>query len=95
MDNFIHWLESILNFIWFVVVPFVGWLIKSILDLRKENANMRIDLADYKVEAEKNFAAKSDLNLLFQKLDAVQTAVTSRIDTMQHNVATMIANTKK
>ena len=87
--------EALLNFLWFVVLPCAGWAFKAILDLRKDNAAMKVDLANFKAEAANTYAPKTDIEKVFNKIDKFQEAMTTRMDSFQQNITALITNITK
>ncbi len=82
-----------------IVIPFGVWIVKSNMDTKKEISTMKEDQLRFKAEVIEKYAPKQDVNNLSSHIDAkitaMQAAVTQRIDTMQANIATMIASINK
>lgn len=85
----------------FFIIPFCVWIVKAHLDTKKEISTMREEHLNFRTEVAKTYAVKNDIDKVADRVDSkmteMQNAVTQRIDTMQSNIATMIATivTKK
>ena len=81
------------------VVPFCVWVVKSNMDLKKDISAMKEDALKFKAEVAQTYAPKKDLSNFSQQIDTkitnMQNTITQRIDTMQSNIATMIASLVK
>lgn len=81
------------------IVPFCVWIVKSQFETKKEINTVREEHLKFKTEVVANFASKSEIDRVADRVDTkmneMQTAVTQRIDTMQANIATMIATIAK
>lgn len=81
------------------VVPFCVWIVKANMDMKKEVAIMKEDALKFKTEVAERYAPKQDLSNFSQQIDtkitSMQNTITQRIDTMQSNIATMIASLVK
>ncbi len=82
-----------------IVIPFGIWVVHSHGKLKEDVNKVKEDSLMFKEEVAKSYAAKVDMSTLGNQIDAkitnMQTAVTQRIDTMQSNIATMIASLAK
>lgn len=93
-----------------IVIPFGIWIVRSHISTKKELADMKDTLKAemseikeenllFRADVAANYAPKSDVNRLIEQIDSkfanMQTAVTSRIDAVQANIATMIAQVAK
>ena len=82
-----------------IVIPFSIWIVKAHIDTKKDISTMKEDALKFKAEIAEKFAPKQEVVNLSAQLDtkitAMQNAVTQRIDTMQSNIATMIASLGK
>lgn len=98
MDHSLLW--DVIKFILtIVVIPFAIWIVKAHIDTKKEISDMKESALEFKAAVARDYAPKQDMtNFVGQidtKINAMQVAVTQRIDTMQSNIATMIASIKK
>lgn len=98
MDHSLAW--DIAKFLMMaIIIPFGVWVVKAHMDTRKEISTMKEAALKFKAEVADKYAPKQDMtNFIGQidtKINAMQTAVTQRIDTMQSNIATMIASINK
>ena len=94
MDHSLIW-DIAKFFLMVVIIPFSIWLVKAHMDTNKEIATMKEEALKFKSEVVEKYAPKqemADLSIhIDTKITAMQNAVTQRIDTMQSNIATMIA----
>lgn len=97
MDHSLIW-DIVKALLFFIIVPFCVWMVKNDLDHKKEMSTMKEDALKFKAEVAEKYAPKQDMANLSSHIDtkitAMQNAVTQRIDTMQSNIATMIASIK-
>lgn len=79
-----------------IVIPFGIWIVKSHIDTKKEISTMKEDALKFKTEVAQSYAPKQDMTNFISQIDTkfntMQTSITQRIDTMQANIATMIAS---
>lgn len=78
-----------------IIIPFAVWVVVTKMKTDKEIATVREDHLRFKEEVAKSYSPKAELTAALSAVDnkitLMQTAVTQRIDTMQSNLATMIA----
>lgn len=98
MDHALVW-DIVKVILTFIVIPFAIWIVKSHMDTKKEISTMKEDHLKFKAEVAQSYAPKQDMTTFMGQIDtkfnAMQTSITQRIDTMQSNIATMIASINK
>lgn len=98
MDHSIYY-DIAKTIVTFIVIPFGVWLVTSHIKIKGEIAAVKEDTLKFKAEVASQYAAKQDMTSLASQIDTkmttMQNAVTQRIDTMQSNLATMIASIAK
>ena len=98
MDHQLIW-DIAKFFLMVIIIPFSIWIVKAHMDTKKEISTMKEDALKFKAEVVEKYAPKQEMvNLsthIDTKITAMQNAVTQRIDTMQSNIATMIASLGK
>lgn len=79
-----------------IIIPFGVWVVTSHIRVKSDINAVKEDALKFKEEVAKSYAAKQDMTSLANQIDNkitnMQNAVTQRIDTMQSNLATMIAS---
>ena len=98
MDNNILW-DAAKFIVTIIVIPFGVWIVSSHIKIKASISHVKEDALRFREEVAKSYASKHDMESLASHIDnkitIMQNAVTQRIDTMQSNLATMIASLVK
>lgn len=82
-----------------IVIPFCVWTVRSTSNLKESVSKTKEELLTFKEQVAREYAPKEEVSKFVDHIDnkitTMQNAVTQRIDTMQSNIATMIATLSK
>ena len=98
MEHSFAW-EVIKFILTVVVIPFCVWTVRTTSNLKDSVSKTKEELLTFKEQVAREYAPKEEVSKFVDHIDIkitnMQNAVTQRIDTMQSNIATMIATLSK